>query len=184
MRILFKIIVIFGLFVALVSVFTGCKSEIAGEVDGSGYPPAPELIANASVKLTDGGNFRLADKKGKVVLINLWATWCGPCRREMPELVKMQEKFRDQGFEVIGLDVDPEPKPLVEKFAEKMEVNYTLGWAPEEMVRGFFDITQRNGIPQSFLFNRNGELTGVFFGGSTNVIEKMKETVEKIVAEE
>lgn len=161
------------------------SDKVEGDApSGSGYPPAPEAVRNAEVELIDGGTFKLADQKGKVILINLWATWCGPCRNEMPELVKLQEKYRDRGFEVIGLDVDPEPIDLIKPFAEKMKINYKLGWANEELVRAFFDITQRNGIPQSFLINREGELTGVFFGGGGGVIEKMKETVTKVVEEQ
>ena len=174
------------------SSFTGCGSDSAGtdkviadkNDTGSGYPKAPAAIANAEVELIDGGSFKLGDAGGKVILINLWATWCGPCRNEMPELVKMQEMYGSRGFEVIGLDVGPEPLDLIRPFAEKMKLNYKLGWASEELVGGFFDISQRNGIPQSFLFNREGELTGVYFGGGPGVIEKMKENVAILMKEQ
>jgi thiol-disulfide isomerase/thioredoxin len=159
----------------------GGKDKVAVEDANSKYPPAPEAIRNAEIELIDGTKFKLSDKKGKVVLVNLWATWCGPCRFEMPELVKMQEAYKDKDFEVIGLDVDPEPVEEIQSFAKKMELNYQLGWAERELVIEFFNISGTEGIPQSFLLNRNGELTGVFFGANESVIKKMKETVAKVV---
>jgi thiol-disulfide isomerase/thioredoxin len=157
------------------------KDKVAVDDANSKYPPAPDAVRNAEIELIDGTKFKLADKKGKVVLVNLWATWCGPCRFEMPELVKMQEEYKDKGFEVIGLDVDPEPVEEIQPFAKKMGLTYQLGWAERELVIEFFNISGTEGIPQSFLLNRNGELTGVFFGVNESVIKKMKETVAKVV---
>ncbi len=157
--------------------------EPDGESGDSEYPAPPEKIAAAEFKLIDGSTFSLEESKGKVILINLWATWCGPCRKEMPELVAMQNEYRDKGFEIIGLDTDPETTEEIKEFAEKLKLNYKLGWADRELVEEFFTLGQMNGIPQSFLINRNGKLTGIFQGGSDRVIEKMKETVAKVINE-
>ncbi len=157
------------------------ETKTSTSKNDEGYPAPPATIENAEFKLVDGGTFNLKASKGKVILINLWATWCGPCRKEMPELVKMQDKYRDKGFEIIGLDTDPESPEEIKEFAEKMNLNYKLGWAESEMVNEFFKLAQMNGIPQSFLINREGKLTGMFRGGGSTVVEKMKETVEKIV---
>jgi cytochrome c biogenesis protein CcmG, thiol:disulfide interchange protein DsbE len=145
------------------------------------YPPAPAAIMQADVKNLDGTVFKLQDKKGKVILVNLWATWCLPCIKEMPHLVELQEKFKDQGFEIIGLDVDPESKEDIEAFAAKQKLNYQLGWAENSMQTEFVKISKMEGIPQSLLINREGQLTGVFTGGGTNTIVSLKETVEKVV---
>ena len=147
------------------------------------YPPAPSAIMQADVKNLDGTTFKLQDKKGKVVLVNLWATWCGPCIAEMPHLVAMQNKYKDKGFEIIGLDTDDESKEEIEAFAAKQKLNYPLGWADTTMMSEFVKVTKLAGIPQSILINRDGQLTGVFTGGGPKTIEKMKETVEKIVNE-
>lgn len=180
--------VLFALVTALlVAPFVSCggsgSDKVALEDSKSAYPPAPEAIRNADIEMIDGTMIKIADKKGKVVLVNLWATWCGPCRFEMPELVKLQDKYRDKGFEVIGLDVDPEPVEDIKPFSQKMGLNYQLGWAERELVMEFFNISGSQGIPQSFLINRRGELTGVFFGVGGDVIEKMKKTVTKVVEE-
>ncbi|HEY8562072.1 MAG TPA: TlpA disulfide reductase family protein [Pyrinomonadaceae bacterium] len=147
------------------------------------YPPAPAAIMQADVKNLDNTTFKLQDKKGKVVLVNLWATWCGPCIAEMPHLNEMQEKYRDKGFEIIGLDTDDESKEDIEAFAAKQKLNYQLGWADSELMGEFVKVTRLAGIPQSILINREGQLTGVFTGGGPKVINQMKETVEKVVNE-
>jgi thiol-disulfide isomerase/thioredoxin len=147
------------------------------------YPPAPSAIMQADIKNLDGTTFKLQDKKGKVVLVNLWATWCGPCVAEMPSIVETQEKYKDKGFEVIGLDIDPESKEEIEAFAAKHKLNYQLGWADEQLKTEFVKVSRLDGIPQSLLINREGQLTGVFTGGGSTTVNKMKETVEKIVNE-
>src|ERR1044072_4771232 len=81
-------------------------AEVSSEKNKGNYPPAPSAIMQNENKLLDGTTFKLEDKKGKIVLVNLWATWCGPCIGEMPHIVEMQEKYKDKGFEVIGLDSD------------------------------------------------------------------------------
>jgi thiol-disulfide isomerase/thioredoxin len=147
------------------------------------YPPAPSALMQADIKSLDGTSFKLQDKKGKVVLVNLWATWCGPCIAEMPHLNEMQEKYKDKGFEVIGLDTDDETKDQIDAFAAKQKLNYQLGWADGKVMNEFVKITALQAIPQSILINRDGQLTGVFKGGGGKTVSIMKETVEKIVNE-
>lgn len=200
-----RIIINLGLFIALaltLSNFTACQKQPGAEdltaggnadstvsdkpgVENSGkYPPVPEAIATAEVKMIDGTSFKVEDKKGKVILINLWATWCGPCREEMPSLVEMHEKYKDQGFEVIGLDSDEnETVEMIQEFAKEMKLNYPLGYADGKLFRQFVRISGLQGIPQSILINREGKMTGVFTGGGPKVIAKMKETVAKTMSE-
>lgn len=148
------------------------------------YPRIPSAIAQTEIKKIDGTSFKIEDKKGKVVLVNLWATWCGPCRGEMPHLVEMQEKFADKGFEIVGLDVDPEPVEDINNFAKQMKLNYQLGWADRDLYIEFDRISKSGGrIPQSFLIDRDNRLRGVFLGGGSKVLNTMKETVEKVVSE-
>jgi len=149
----------------------------------SEYPPAPAAIMQAEIKNLDGNIFKVEDLKGKVVLLNLWATWCGPCRQEMPELVAMESEFTGKGYKTIGLNVDDETPEQIKPFAEQMKLNYELAWADEKLMREFIKISKETGIPQSFLIDREGHLRGVFFGASSNVIRKIRENVEKVVNE-
>lgn len=149
----------------------------------SEYPPFPTALMKAEIKKLDDSTFKLEDKKGSVILLNLWATWCGPCRGEMPHLVEMEDKFKPNNFEIIGLNTDDESVDAINSFAAQMKLNYQQAYASGDMMKEFLTISKFQGIPQSFLIDREGRLRGVFLGGGPKVIGTMKETVEKIVAE-
>ena len=83
---------------------------------------APEF----SLKDADGKTVRLSDYKGKVVLLDFWATWCGPCKIEIPWLKEFQRKFRDRGFEIIGVSMDDEGWPMVKPFVTELAINYRI----------------------------------------------------------
>lgn len=147
------------------------------------FPPAPDGIVKSDLRALEGENFKIGDFKGDVVLVNLWATWCAPCIKEMPHLIALQEKYGEKGFRVVGLNTDDESVEDVKAFVEKQNLNYKIGWANEDVQKDFYGITELPGIPQSIIINRNGNMTGVFRGGGPEVIEKMIETVDKTMAE-
>ena len=150
----------------------------------SDYPPLAERAATAEMKNLDGTTSKVSDMKGKVLLLNMWATWCGPCRGEMPDLVKMQDQHRDKGFEIIGLNTDDgDTKEMVEKFAIEMSLNYKLVWSPTDQQAALLNISKFQGIPQSFVVDRDGRLRGVFKGGGKAEVQKMAELVAKVVEE-
>jgi thiol-disulfide isomerase/thioredoxin len=196
-----------GFFIGLaliLSIFTNCSgtsSSQAGPTEASpqssasasaetdqtkkknDYPPIASAVAQADIKNLDGTTFKVADKKGKVLLLNMWATWCGPCRAEMPTLVRMQDAHRDKGFEVIGLNTDDETVADINKFAADMKLNYTLVWADTALQAALLNISKFNGIPQSFIVDREGNLRGVFRGANPADVKKMEELIELIVNE-
>ncbi len=195
-----KNLALFGCLVLVLSVFTGCSDMSAppnGAPQGSSgapanaapekkktdYPPVATAVAQSDLKNLDGTTFKVADKKGKVLLLNMWATWCGPCRAEMPTLVKMQDAHRDKDFEVIGLNTDDETVEAINKFASQMKLNYTLVWADTAIQAALLNISKFNGIPQSFIVDRDGNLRGVFRGANPADIKKMEELVDMIVNE-
>ncbi len=146
------------------------------------YPPLSSAIAQSELKNLDGTTFTVADKKGKVLLLNMWATWCGPCRAEMPALVEMHDKYNGE-FEVLGLNVDDEPKDMIDKFAAELKLNYPLVWADSALQNELVRVSSFGGIPQSFLVDRQGHLRAVFKGGSPREIAKMRAYVDGVVNE-
>lgn len=152
------------------------------------YPPLPTTVADAEIEMIDGTKSKISDRKGKVVLINLWATWCGPCRMEMPHLVELQNTYGDKGFQVLGLDIgnnDGQPERIedIQRFAASMKLNYELARIPGALVAKFNRVSNFNAVPQSYLVDREGRLRGVFLGGGADVINKMKQTVATVMAE-
>jgi len=159
------------------------SDKSATEAKKNDYPSAPVGVSQAEIKNLDGSTFKIEDKKGKVVLLNLWATWCGPCRAEMPELIALQDKYRDKDFEVVGLNTDDESEQLIKDFADKMKLNYTLAWSDGKLMNELLKISKFSGIPQSYLIDREGKLRGVFNGVGAKVITQLKETTEKVINE-
>ena len=191
-----------ALFVLLAFVFSGCGGAVeenrstaentappvnSGQPDApkkaSVYPPLNAAVAQADIKNLDGSTFKVADKKGKVLLLNMWATWCGPCRSEMPALVRMQDAHRDSNFEVIGLNTDDEPAAQINDFAAEMKLNYQLVWADTALQSSLLKISKFGGIPQSFLIDRDGNLRAVFQGANASEVRKMEELVAKVTSE-
>lgn len=167
---------------------TTLGSNEAKKADDSGYPPPPAAIAQAEIKMVDGSTFKLEDKKGKVVLFNLWGIWCGPCIQEMPHLVELQEKYKDKNFEIIGLNVgdedgNPETAENINAFVQKQRLNYQIGYADRKLFEEFAKVSKLAGVPQSVLISRDGKMTGVFSGGGPRVIGQLKETVDKMMSE-
>src|SRR5512135_439673 len=105
-----------------------CKPRNTLNLSGGNRPPAPEF------SLTDihGKPLSLAQYKGKVVLLDFWATWCAPCKVEIPHFIALQDKYGPQGLQIVGLSMDDDAKPVV-KFAEQMKINYPIAIADEKL---------------------------------------------------
>lgn len=196
MKNIVKHLALFIILSALFSALTGCGSSPTptsntgtantggGETKKSDYPAMPATIMQAENKGLDGAKIKLEDYKGKVVVVNLWATWCGPCRKEMPHLVELQNQYKDKGFEMVGLSIEEaDTEQMVKDFAKEMNLNYTLGWIDSKTQGEFLKLSKFDGIPQSFLINRQGQLAGIFVGGNDSTIMKLKEFAGKAVAE-
>ena len=124
----------------------------------------PRLILDAENKAATGDPIKLANYSGKVMLVNLWATWCGPCRMETPELVKLHKEFQSRGVEMIGLSTeDPESSAeSVSDFIREYKVDYQIGWARREVAQTLMQ--GRTSIPQSFVIARDGRIVRRFIG--------------------
>ena len=114
-------------------------------------PAAAPVVAMRDL---DGREVSLASLRGKVVLVNFWATWCGPCRAEIPDLVALQEKYRDQ-LQVIGISQDEVPVDLVRRFAADHRMNYPVVMSTPEIEKLFPGV---NALPTSFIVDRESRI--------------------------
>ena len=110
----------------------------------------------------DGGTATLADYSGRVLLLNFWATWCLPCRAEMPWFVDFQSRFGDDGFAVLGVSVDEPGRDIVEPFLERSPVNYRIALA--DTVERSAPFGPKNVLPTTWLIDRQGRIAAEHVG--------------------
>jgi len=149
-----------------------------------GFTILSEPMLQAENRATSGVPIKLGDYSGKVLLVNLWATWCGPCRMETPELVKLNKEFKDRGVEMIGLSTeDPDGSAQsVSAFVREYKVDYQIGWATREVALGLMQ--GRTNIPQSFIIARDGRILKRFIGFNPQATpSQLKQALEQALVE-
>lgn len=124
----------------------------------------PPFVFDAEMKGLNGESIKLSKYSGKVLLINLWATWCGPCRTETPELVRLHKEYQARGVEMVGLSTeDPgSSKQMVQDFVREYEVDYEIGWVTRDVAMALMQ--GQGSIPQSFILTRDGRVKKRFIG--------------------
>ena len=120
------------------------------------HPLAPDF----SVTDLSGQTLQLSRYRGKVVLLNFWATWCAPCRAEIPRFVELQNKYDKEGFEIIGISLDDDPK-LVRAFYQQLRMNYPVAIGDAKLAEQYGGIL---GLPVSFLIGRDGRIYAKYAG--------------------
>jgi peroxiredoxin len=118
---------------------------------------APSL----TLKSIEGKTVRLSDYRGKVVLINFWATWCPPCRAEMPDLVKLQREYGKDGLQIIGITYQPERRAHVRRFTRGLKVNYPIVLGTRETKAAF---SPDETLPLTVIIDREGTIRGTIAG--------------------
>jgi len=108
----------------------------------------------------DGKPLALTNYRGKVVLLDFWATWCTPCREEIPHFVELQEKYREQGLQVIGISMDDDAKP-VREFYQKFRMNYPVALGTTQVAEAYGGVL---GLPILFLIGRDGRIAAKYLG--------------------
>lgn len=142
------------LFIAILAVAgAGCKQKASA----NGGP------TQVVIKSLEGQDVTVAQYKGKVVLVNFWATWCEPCKIEIPEMIQLQQKYADKGFTILGVAMDDEGKSVVGPFVQtkrydigggkESPMNYPILLGSEEIANKFGGLL---GYPTTVLYDRNG----------------------------
>jgi len=148
--------------------------------NSSGAPADPNSVAAPTFALpgVDGKTLKLADYKGKVVLVDFWATWCGPCRRGIPDLQALYGQYKDKGFVVLGLSVDRGGLDMVKKFVTANEIVYPMALADEETEEAYGGIAA---IPTAFLIDQKGNIRKMYRG--LHPKEELEKDVQALLAE-
>jgi thiol-disulfide isomerase/thioredoxin len=165
---------------ALLLLATACQTSSVIDSENSrnkGEAGIKEL-KDFEVQMLDAPPVKLSKLVGvnKVVLVNFWATWCGPCRGEIPYLAAAQKEYHDKGVQFIGLSVeDPrEAATKVRVFARETGINYQLGFASPELFDAFND-DPGGAIPQTFIFSKEGKLVKHIKGSNPSLMREMLE---------
>jgi thiol-disulfide isomerase/thioredoxin len=174
---------------ALIALLGSCKRRET-PVTTSGEPPqrrsqpqqtatgteAGAMMPEYSAMWLDGSKFDLAKHRDKVVLLNLWATWCGPCREEIPELQKIHDHYTSRGFEVIGVSVDESGVEAVKQFVAEKEMKYPVALDAEGKLAA---ILQTSVLPTSILIDRSGRIVWRSVGLIQESDPGLKSAIEK-----
>jgi thiol-disulfide isomerase/thioredoxin len=143
--------------VLLICAMTGIALSAVGQQATSQLPPAPDF----GLKDIKGRTVRLGEYKGKVVLLNFWATWCAPCRAEMPDLVKLQKKYQSKGLQVVGMTYPDYTRAGVRAMARRLRLNYPI-------LLGTRDLADKYGVgevmPTTVVIDREGKIRARILG--------------------
>jgi peroxiredoxin len=155
-RLVLLIVVIAIAVVVYEGVHRGSHSK--GGRPGAVDSPAPEF----SLQDLDGKPLALANYQGKVVLLNFWATWCTPCRGEIPQFVEFQNTLGSQGLQLIGISMDDDAKP-VHEFYQQFKMNYPVAIGNANLAESYGGVL---GLPVTFLIGRDGRIAAKYVGAT------------------
>ena len=156
----------------------GCKKNVKVEPESKTNPAvenkeSSDLAPNFDLTSTDGKKIKLSDYRGKVVIVDFWATWCPPCRKGIPDLIELQKEFKNN-LVVIGISLDQDTKSDVIPFIKKYGINYPIVYGTNQVIMDYGSI---NAIPTSFVINKEGKIVDKHIGlvPKSEYVNKIKE---------
>ncbi|HEX3111142.1 MAG TPA: TlpA disulfide reductase family protein [Thermoanaerobaculia bacterium] len=129
-----------------------------------------------TTELLDGKKFDMAAERGNVVFLNLWATWCGPCRFEIPELQSLHQKYASRGFKVVGISLDDTGVGGVKQFVSQHSMTYPVAYDPEGKIAAIFESSV---LPTSVIVDRSGQIVWKKFGAVSMDDPTLKDALTK-----
>jgi peroxiredoxin len=144
-------------------------NNLNGEPEQGPYPPnyvpaaqkSSAVAPDFTLPTVDGKELKLSDYKGKVVIIDFWATWCPPCRKGIPDLIDLKKKYGAKGFEVIGISLDTETKGHVPGFVKSNGMNYPVVYGNQNVTQLYGGI---EAIPTTFVIDKQGKIVATYQG--------------------
>ncbi len=138
---------------------------------------------NAAMTTLDGKGIKLSDYEGKVVILNVWATWCGPCRKEIPEFVAMRKEFSAGDVEILGVTMEDERNTVegVKEFVEEFGIDYRIAWADLDFYKTILSPGYQ--IPQTYVLGRDGRVLYKFVGYNSQVGDHVRAIVNQSLGE-
>jgi peroxiredoxin len=147
---------------AAIALLVGCSSPSSRPASSHLKPSAERKPApNFSLKDANGRAVQLSDYHGKVVLLNFWATWCGPCKIEIPWFVELERKHKDEGFAVVGISMDEDGWEAVKPFISGAGINYRVLLGNDSVGQLYGGV---DSLPTTFLIDREGKIAAVHIG--------------------
>ena len=133
----------------------GAVARVSPELNTSAFAP------DFTLKDANGDKLRLSDYKGKVVVLNFWATWCAPCQAEIPWFAEFERNYKDRGFAVIGVSMDDDGWKSVKPYVEAKKINYRIAVGDGELGQKYGGV---DALPETFLIDREGRITARHLG--------------------
>lgn len=146
---------------------------VAGATQVGGAAP------NFTLKSSSGKNLRLSEYRGEVVMINFWATWCGPCRQEMPVLDELYRQYRKVGFTLLGVNIDDQAAGA-KKFAQRLKIGYPILFDNAKAVSRLYDI---DAMPTTVLVDRDGKVRYLHRGYLPGFEKKYEQQIRGLLRE-
>lgn len=155
---------------------TDSPTPVLSGPPATSFPMPPTSNAELGWVLGNGSRSRIFDYRGRVLILDFYATWCEPCRQSIPHLMSLQQKFEAKGLQVVGLNVGgPDDRTKVNAFAAELGIRYPLGF-PDKALSDFF-LSEDQSIPQTFVFGRDGRLLGRFIGYDRSIESELDKVV-------
>ncbi|MBU2955418.1 TlpA family protein disulfide reductase [Marinobacter sp. F3R08] len=137
--------------------------------------PAPDF----TLESRSGENLRLEEHRGEVVMLNFWASWCGPCRQEMPLMDELYSQYKDLGFTILAVNVD-ENRAEAHRFLEKVPVNYPILYDPESSVSELYEV---QAMPTTVMIDRDGNARYLHYGYQPGYEDDYEQQIRELVRE-
>jgi peroxiredoxin len=184
---------LFCLILALTFIAAGCKKKEPGPQQqdqakveaeekptgdkappGSGAKPAPSF----TLQDLKGNQISFSDFQGKVVVLDFWATWCPPCVKEIPHFIELYEQYKDKGFAMVGISLDPGGISVVKSFAQKYRINYPILMTDGQVQKAYGGIPS---IPTAFVIDSAGNIRQKYVGYRDKAV--FEADIKKLLAE-